>query len=122
MLVRNALHLVENHYSTCRKVKDISAKLNVTEATLCREYKKQCGVSCKKMLLFLQVFHGAEQMHDGRMQIKRIAYNNGFKHPERFTEAFLRITGMTPDEYRKQVKLSSFTTFWQEKWQKIKKA
>ena len=96
--------------------------MQVTDATLCREFNKQCGLSCKKLLLYLKVRYAAGLIRNSTLLLKQISDETGFKHPERFAEAFLKITGMSPSGYRKKMYQISPEDFWREKWQNIKKA
>ena len=51
--------MIGEGYLSYNKVKEVAAALQVTDATLCRECNKQCGLSCKKLLLYLKVRYAA---------------------------------------------------------------
>ncbi|MEK6652619.1 MAG: response regulator [Nitrospirota bacterium] len=101
--VRVALEYIRSNLSTLNSVnltlKEISAIANVSPKYLSDIFKKECGQGVYQIMTNLKIERAKELLDKGR-DIKEIAFELGFKHPNNFCKFFKKLTGKTPSELR----------------------
>ena len=91
---------VQYHSSENIKVSDIADYFNYNPKYLSTFFKNQSGVSLKQYMLQVKMDSAKAELSDTNHSISQIAYNVGFNDAHNFTNAFRKITGLSPSEYR----------------------
>ena len=65
--------------------------------------KRETGRTAQEHIQLRLIDAAKEQIADPGRPISDVAYCLGFKYPQHFTRLFKKITGLTPNEYRKTV-------------------
>jgi AraC-like DNA-binding protein len=81
----------------------IAARMNVSLSTLCHRYRRESGESPLATFARLRINHAKVLLAKGYPS-KAVADQLGFVDPFHFSKAFKRMEGMTPREFRKQVR------------------
>lgn len=99
--VRMAQLYVEEHYMQPVALEDIARHVGLNETYLSSIFKKQTGRSLIDFLTFTRVQHAKELLISHDKSINEIAEEVGFNDAKYFTKRFKKLTGVSPNEYRK---------------------
>ncbi len=88
-------HICENI-----RVSDIADYFGYNEKYLSTFFRKFSGNSLKQYILQAKMDHAKASLSDSNHSISQIAYNIGYSDPHNFSNAFKKVTGLTPSEYR----------------------
>lgn len=82
-------------------IKEISAIASITPNYFSSLFKKECGWSVNQIINRLKIEKAKEILQTGEKNIKEIALELGFKHPNNFCWLFKKLTGKCPSELKK---------------------
>ncbi len=88
-------HICEN-----LKVTDIAEYFGYNEKYLSTLFRKNSSTSLKQYILQAKMDHAKAELSDTNHSVSQIGYNIGYNDPHNFTNAFKKVTGLTPSEYR----------------------
>ena len=88
------------HYREDVSVNQIAASAGLHPNYAMQLFKRGCGMTLWEYLTRLRVSHAQRLLLTGREKVSRIALESGFGSPGRFYEAFARVCGCTPRQYR----------------------
>lgn len=88
-------HICEN-----LKVSDIAEYFGYNEKYLSTLFSKNIGTSLKQYILQAKMDHAKAELSDTNHSISQIGYNIGYNDPHNFTNAFKKVTGLTPSDFR----------------------
>ncbi|MBE5939539.1 MAG: helix-turn-helix transcriptional regulator [Lachnospiraceae bacterium] len=88
-------HICENI-----KIAEIAEYFGYNEKYLSTFFHKRAGMPLKQFILQTKMDHAKVELSDTNRTISQIAFNIGFSDAHNFTNAFKKITGLTPTEYR----------------------
>lgn len=82
------------------RVSEIADYFGYNEKYLSTFFHRMSGVSLKQFILQTKMDHAKAELSDTNRSVSQIAYSIGFNDPHNFSNAFKKITGLTPTEYR----------------------
>ncbi len=82
------------------KVADVADYFGYNEKYLTTYFKKWSKVSIKQFILQTKMESAKAQLSETNHSISQIGYNIGYSDPHNFTNAFKKVTGLTPSDYR----------------------
>jgi len=82
------------------KIADIAAYFGYNEKYLTTLFHSVTGTALKQYVLQSKMEQAKIQLSDTNLQISQIAYNLGFEDSHNFSNAFKKITGLSPKEYK----------------------
>ena len=82
------------------KVSDIADYFGYNEKYLTTYFKKWSKVSIKQFILQTKMEHAKAELSETNHSISQIGYNIGYADPHNFTNAFKKVTGLTPSDFR----------------------
>ncbi len=91
---------IQYHSSENIRVSEIANYFGYNEKYLSTFFKKQSGTSLKQYILQVKMDSAKAELSDTNHTISQIAYNVGYNDAHNFTNAFKKITGLTPSDYR----------------------
>jgi LacI family transcriptional regulator len=103
--IAQSLQYIRKHACSGMNVSDITDNIPVSRSTLERSFRKLLGRSPQQEIRHVQVKRAQELIHVSDLSIEQISAMCGFSHPEYMQVVFKRIVGMTPGQYRAQVKI-----------------
>lgn len=65
--------------------------------------KKELGKTAQEYIRLYVIDRAKELIAENELNVSEIAYELGFKYPHHLTRVFKKVTGMTPNEYRRKV-------------------
>lgn len=88
---------------------ELAAAAGMSPAAFRRLFSRCYGVSPVRYLLSLRMKEAMERLSDGEESIERIAERTGFSSGAYFSRVFSQTTGISPREFRKEVRVSRTT-------------
>ncbi|SCP98473.1 GH39 family glycosyl hydrolase [Anaerobium acetethylicum] len=95
---------IQANFQNQMSLNDLAEKLFLTNAYLSKYIKKHMGLTFGEYINNVRLFHAVDELLYSNKNITHIAMDNGFPNPAAFTKAFRDIHGLTPSEYRKEMK------------------
>ena len=89
-------------YHACEniRVSQIADYFGYNEKYLTTFFRRQSGISLKQFMMQAKMDAAKAELTDTNHSISQIAYNVGFSDSHNFTNAFKKITGLSPSVYR----------------------
>jgi len=100
--VATALKLIRENACRGITVEDIVKTVHVSRSILERRFRKYLGKSPQVEIRNFQVRKIKEFLKESDYTVEHIAELTGFEHPECMYVVFKRVTGLTPNQYRKK--------------------
>lgn len=82
------------------RVSDIADYFGYNEKYLTTYFKKWSKVPIKQFILQTKMEHAKAELSETNHSISQIGYNIGYADPHNFTNAFKKVTGLTPSDFR----------------------
>jgi LacI family transcriptional regulator len=105
-----ALSFLRRHYHKPITLKDLAAELSVTLRSIQGIFKAHVGRSLHGELDRLRVGRAKELLRDSALKLESVAAACGFSNPRQFRRTFLRETGQTPQQRRRDLKTARNVT------------
>lgn len=94
--------LLEKKFVDDRSVEAYSRMLNISAGFLNKICRQFSGLSAQQMIHHKLISEIKKQLHQNK-SAKEISYDLGFSDPSNFNRFFKKLTGTTPQEYRKKM-------------------
>lgn len=101
--IHKAIQYINMNYSFNISISTISRQIGLDRSYLCHLFKQRLGVSPSTFLIQYRVNKACELMTDSRLTIGDISRSVGYEDPLVFSKAFKRLTGLSPNNYRKNM-------------------
>lgn len=101
--LRNFRRLVEQHFATLKLPKDYASMLYITPNHLNALCKDQLGKQAGEIIRDRILLEAKRLLVNMDMQIASIAYELNFTDNSYFTKFFKKLTGVTPEQFRKTI-------------------
>lgn len=105
-LIQKAIVFIYEHSKAKISLKDVASALHVNACYLSSIFKKETGKSLTVFITELKVDEAKRLLESTALPITTICYEIGFDNPSYFTEVFKKVTGMTPKDFKAQLKTS----------------
>jgi two-component system response regulator YesN len=102
--VRRILAYIDRNYNRSINLSDAALLVGLHPQHLCRKFKREVGISIQKYLLRVRIRVAICLLAQSYKSVKEIGYELGFYNPEIFSKSFKRLTGVSPKNYRIQMK------------------
>jgi AraC-like DNA-binding protein len=94
---------IDKEYKKPLKIADLAEDAGVSQSKLKHEFSAVFGFGIQDYHVRCRISAAKDLLDNTDHPIKRIAGMVGYKNPESFTRAFLKISGMLPSKYRNSV-------------------
>ncbi|AZB10587.1 helix-turn-helix domain-containing protein [Chryseobacterium sp. G0162] len=94
--------LLEKKFVDDRSVEVYSRMLNISPGFLNKICKQFSGLSAQQMIHYKVISEIKKQLYQNK-SAKEISYEFGFSDPSNFNRFFKKLTGITPQQYRKNI-------------------
>lgn len=101
--IQMASDYILQHYKEAITLEDLADHIYLSRTYISRSFPRYFGVSFLEYITQVRLAHAILDMH-GDATLTEIAYHNGFVNETAMIRAFRKYRGMTPSEYRKQMK------------------
>ncbi len=99
--VYKAIEYIKKNYTSDVSREELAASLNINPDHLGKAFKSITGEKIGDYINRLRVEDAAERLAEGKTKIIDVAYAVGFESLSTFNRAFVKILGISPQEYRK---------------------
>ena len=99
-LYTDIAHYITLNICSYLKVSDIADYFGYNEKYVTTYFKKWSKVSIKQFILHTKMEHAKAELSETNHSISQIGYNIGYADPHNFTNAFKKVTGLTPSDFR----------------------
>lgn len=101
-VMQEILRYINEHFTEPMTLKDLSRFFGVSMSTLSHDFFRYIHHSVYDYILYRRVMYAKQLMlEDDRLS--DICYRCGFRNYSNFLRAFQKISGVSPNEYRKQI-------------------
>lgn len=102
-IIQEILSYINNHYTQPIRIENLARSFGVSVSWLSHEFVRFTNRSVYDYVLYRRVMLARQQML-GTASLNDIAYQCGFNDYSNFLRSFGKIVGMSPSQYRKQLK------------------
>lgn len=103
-LLASVLRCIRDHACAGLQVADLLARFHVSRSVLYRRFHDTLNRSPHEEILRVQLERAKRLLDESDFTLERIAGLSGFQHSEYLSVAFKRELGLTPGDYRRQVR------------------
>ena len=100
--VYSVINYLKKNYAQRITLDDISEKFLTNKFYLCKQFKKEIGLSVIEFLIQTRINHARDFLENSTLTLAEIAYKTGFESTSYFSRAFKSLVGISPGRYRKQ--------------------
>ena len=102
-IIQEILEYINNHYTQPIRMENLARSFGVSVSYLSHEFARFTNRSVYDYILYRRVMLARQQML-GTSSLNDIAYRCGFNDYSNFLRSFTRIVGMSPSQYRRNLK------------------
>ena len=102
-IIQEILDYINNHYTQPIRIENLARSFGVSVSWLSHEFVRFTNRSVYDYVLYRRVMLARQQML-GSASLNEIAYQCGFNDYSNFLRSFTKIVGVSPNQYRKQLK------------------
>ena len=99
-LFHDILDYINWHIQDSLRISELSAYFGYNEKYFTTFFKKYAGITPKQHLLQCKMELAKSNLSETNRPISQIAYSLGFSDAHNFSNAFHKVTGLSPSEYR----------------------
>lgn len=99
-LYNDIIDYISWHVCENIKINELADYFGYNDKYLSTFFRRMSGIPLKQHILQAKMDHAKAELSDTNRSISQIAYNIGFSDSHNFSNAFKKITGLTPSEYR----------------------
>jgi len=96
-------HIIQ-HYQDTISLADVASIACMNETAFCKYFKKRYGKTFIQVVNEVRISHACRQLMKESATISDTCYESGFNNISNFTKSFKKVMGVSPNEYRKQIK------------------
>lgn len=105
-IMQKVLIYINSNYTQPMKIADIARRFNISVSYLSHEFARYTNRSIYEYILYRRVMLAKEMMHT-EVSLNSIAYQCGFNDYSNFLRMFSKIVGLSPRQYRTQLRAGS---------------
>ncbi len=98
-----ALRFIHRHAQQNIRVSQVVAATGLGRRTLEIRFRKRVGRTLHEEIARLRMDHARELLRRLDLTVSQVSRRSGFTHPEYFSNAFRKATGLSPSQYRARV-------------------
>lgn len=99
--LKNALEILDSSPVGAITIQALAAELNISPAHFCRAFKNSTGLTPYSWLKQRVMERAFLQLQSTNKPVSEIAVESGYSSQNAFTNAFIKITGLAPSQWRK---------------------
>lgn len=100
--VRQTIHYLQKNYQRNISLNEAAEEVHLNAAYLSHVFRKETGVTFSEYLLSCRINKAKALLIQTNEKVKEVGFQSGFNDYRNFCKMFKKITGMPPQNYRKQ--------------------
>ena len=105
---------IEAHFAQSLSLGDVADYVHMNRTYVSELFTKKAGISFSQYKAQVRIRHACEMIEQGGYRLTDIAFSVGFESLSRFSRVFSQIKGVSPQQYRQQLKQHAETAASQE--------
>jgi AraC-like DNA-binding protein len=101
--IQDVLTYINNHYTQPLRISELAKRFGVSESYLSHEFSRFTRRSVYEYILYRRIIL-ARQLIMKDLSLNMVAYQCGFNDYSNFLRSFTKMVGISPSQYRKQLK------------------
>ena len=102
--VLEAVRYIRHHFTEDVSLADVARHIGMSQSWLTKRFNQECSMSIPQYLMQVRMERAGKMLLETNMLVFEIANAVGFENPRYFVSVFKKAMGMTPTEYRDQMK------------------
>ena len=102
-MVKKIQRAIDNNYINITTIEELTKDLPASRRNIVRRFKQVTGVPPIEYLQHTRIEKAKRQLELTNLNISEIVNETGYTDPKSFRKIFLKLTGMTPLEYRNKL-------------------
>ena len=98
--VQKAVRYLHSHYSEDIAIIDVAEAVEISDSNLGRTFKNETGQSLLEYLTSIRIEEAKKLLKDSDYKIYEISDMIGYKTSQYFSQVFLKMTGLQPQDFR----------------------
>ena len=103
-IIEDSIVYINDHLTQDLSLEDLAAQASLSPFYFSRLFKKETGFSPHQYILAARINNAKFLLHSTGESVKSICFTVGFASESSFCTAFKKVTGLTPSDYRTQVR------------------
>lgn len=99
--IESATKYIAAHFNQSITLTQLAKKAGLSPAYFSKKFRKATGMGLKEYIIYIRLKNAALELKSTRHSITDVALNCGFNDSNYFKDAFKKMYGMPPREYRK---------------------
>jgi AraC-like DNA-binding protein len=95
---------VQENFQEEVSLEEVAKRINMTVPAFCRYFKKLTRKTFIEFVNEIRIAHACRALTDEHLSIAAVSFDSGFNNLSHFNKQFRLITGVSPREYRKNLK------------------
>jgi AraC-like DNA-binding protein len=95
---------VKEHYQQPIALEDMADLVHMTIPSFCRYFKKVTNKTFVQFVNEYRLVHASNLLSENKLSITEICFESGFNNFSHFNKSFRAFTGMSPSQYRNELK------------------
>lgn len=100
-IINWAIYYMHENINKLLSIEDVASYINYSSSYFYRKFRKETGVAPMAYFTQMKINKAFELLTETDMQINQIAAMLGYLDPLYFTKVFKKVTGMSPNKYKK---------------------
>lgn len=110
--IQEAANYLYSHYQEALTLDGMARMTNMSPAYFSKKFHRLTGFGFKEYLTHVRIEAAAEQLLSGKQSVTEVALSCGYSDGNYFGDAFRKIKGMSPNQFRKKKQAESPQTFY----------
>lgn len=112
--IQEAANYLYNHYQEPLTLNGMAQMAHMSPAYFSKKFHRLTGFGFKEYLTHVRIQAAAEKLLSGTQSVTEVALSCGYSDGNYFGDAFRKIKGMSPNQFRKEKQAQSPQTFYQK--------
>ncbi len=106
-----AIHYIQCHYAEDPSLKDTAEAVHISDAYLSRLFTSRLDTTYSRFLTEIKLSHAMALLINTKLTIAEVADQCGYPNSNYFSDAFKKVIGISPLQYRKNRNASDFCPY-----------